>query len=314
MRFSTVLASVLMIGIGAGCGSRTLAGASKGSPGHSQVLTKPNPIPKSRTTDKSSKSPVSTHTACYPAWERQDIRLAAQTRLPVPTTTIMTNLGNGPRLTTTTLSEWFGKSADTRLTVGSLLQGWSVHGSMATSSIGRVELFPIGNGPVTFGYSGFNIVLAERRPTPGQVPLLKGVGMPTRGPITLLVQIPKLSSSTTLMAAMQYMVTQIKSGAGLPLAIAITISEPAPTRYLSDAGPIQPKTLLMPTIACSRGVGWVLGIQKGLIVPLNAPFATDANGIRLGFAAGAVILDNNDSGYDTVHWFQEPGVSVPTKF
>ena len=307
MRLSTVLASVFMVGLVTGCGS-PISAVSTG--GQSQAKT--SPPAQSTTTYRSSLPPVLAHTACYPAWERRDIVVAARTQLPVPTTTITANIGNGPGLTAKTLAEWFGKPFNTPLTPGALLQGWSIQDSMASSPIGHIELLPAGNGPVSYGYSGFNIVLAERQPTPEQASLLKGAGMLT--PITLLIQISRLGSSTSLEAAMQYMVDQIKSGAELPMTIAMTVSQPDPTRYLSYAGPIQPKTLLMSTGGCPlRDVGWVLGMQKGLIVPIMAPFATDANGIRLGFAAGAVILDDNQAGYDTVQWFKEPGISVPPK-
>lgn len=311
MRFSMVLASMFMMGLVTGCGSPI----SAGSPG-GQSQAKASSPAQSTTTYRSSQPPVLTHTVCYPAWERQDIVVAARTPLPVPTTTITANIGNGPRLTTKTLAKWFGKPFDTPLTPGALLQGWSIQDSMATSPIGRIELSPTGNGPVTFGYSGFNIVLAQRQPTPEQASLLKEAGMRAGmlTPMTLLIQISGLGSSTSLEAAIQYMVDQIKSGAGLPMTIAMTVSEPDPTRYLSYAGPIQPKTLLMSTVACPpRDVGWVLGMQHGLIVPISAPFATDANGIRLGFAPGVVILDDNHAGYDTVQWFKEPGISVPSK-
>lgn len=262
----------------------------------------------------SQAAPAKSNASCYPGWERRDLAQVVQTPTPSPSVTITADLGNGPRLTATSLPLWFGQTSTPSHPTAGLLQGWQVETTQATRGSAELRLvMTAGDGPVSFGRPELELVYAAPRPTPAQAALLQQATIPSAGPLTWLVPIPGGTPQTSVASAVAALVKQVDDAgsAGVPMAVAELSSAPAAPGWQTYAGPFNPATLLTPGTPCTAGMGWVLGMKDQLILPRRVAFASIANGIRFGFAPHAVVLDSNHAGYVTVEWFELPAVSVP---
>lgn len=306
-----------MVGLlAAGCGF-----APKASSPPASTTPSAAPSPSGKTPSPTiSPSPAAANTSsCYPAWERHDLVETASAHLPVPTATVWSYL-DGPRLDATNLAVWLGKPSQTALTPQSLLRGWSMpSSSRATGPLGVLTLMPHGNGPLGFGSTGKDLVLAEHAPTADQAARLQRLGYFSqsgaglKSPFSLLIPIPSSAHVTNVKQAMQTVIDAVRQQ-GFSAAVSLLSPPPNPSSYRSYAGLILDiPGLRRPQNVCApHETGWVMGVNHGLILPQGAPFTLDANGIRLGFASQTVILDYNHSGYDVVRWFNVPAIRVPT--
>ncbi len=250
--------------------------------------------------------------ACFPGWEQTDMRIAQNTKLPVPTQELMGS-EYGPRLVLGNIAVWLGDPADTPLQAKALLGGFVVRGLDAAGPQGTIHAQRDPSG------SGGQIYIQEMGLTPSQQRLLAGAGLPVpKGPVTIEVPLPQFpqGAGVTVKDALQALLTEPGQTPRGGTLYSLQTPEPQPTQYISYLGPVQPaEQLTPPTIgepACTAGPGWFLGQAGGLLEPMPVFMAMHSNGVTYGFAPGQFMVDSDHAGYDQIYWYREPSITVPS--
>lgn len=242
---------------------------------------------------------------CFPDWEREDMRLAAGTKLPVQTVLVSGSADLATRVTTQDIAAWLGDPPGTSPTAASLRTGWAVSGRSATRGTARLVA------------EGGTLYLEERVPSEGQTALLtQGLGAVPSEPLTLVFQ---GAAGRNLAGALRALNIRGAGPGGIPLTYyTAATDDPAPTRFSAPGGGppvIDPAGMLTrQDVVCppAGSTGRFMGPSGGYVAPLLvASTAPPWSGFAYGFRDGEFMVDWNQGGYDHLYWYRIPGLRVP---